>query len=89
MCRGWLVLSWGERWGTSEMGLADRWCAALCNANGVVSSELLEGHAAAAGFFGPTGLEFGTTGFGAWSTPMQQSLPKVGSLVWGGAPSLC
>ncbi len=58
----WLVLNWGEWWGTSGLGRSDRWCAALRNANGVVSSEFLEGLAAADGIYGPMGLEFGTVG---------------------------
>jgi len=64
MSRGWLVLNWGERWGRSGMGRTDR-CAALCNANGVVSSDRPEGNVAPDCLYGPTGLEFGTTGFGA------------------------
>jgi len=40
----------------------ERWCAALRNPIGVVSSELLEGIADADGFYGPTGLAFGTVG---------------------------
>lgn len=44
------------------MGRTDRWVAALRNANGVVSSEFLEGHAAAAGIYGHTGLAFGSVG---------------------------
>ena len=44
---GWLVLNWGEGWVASGMGRTDRWCAGLRNPNGVVSSELLEGIAAA------------------------------------------
>lgn len=69
------------------MGCTDR-CVALRNPNGVVSSDFLEGLAGDDGFFGHTGIEFGTTGFGAWSTPLQQALPKVVLLVWGVAPSL-
>lgn len=84
---GWLVVSWGERWGTSGMGRTDR-CAALCNAKGVVSTDRLEGHAVDDGFYGHRGLEFGTTGFWAWSTPMQQASPKVNDLVWGVTPFL-
>ena len=59
---GWLVLNWVERWGTSGMGRSNRWCAALGNANGVVRSEHLEGHAAAAGLYCPKGLEHGIVG---------------------------
>jgi hypothetical protein len=69
------------------MGRIDR-CAALRNLNGVGSSDRLEGHEATYGINGLMGLEFGTAGFGAWSIPMQQASPKVGSLVWDGAPSL-
>ena len=47
MSMGWLVLNWGEGWVASGMGRTDRWCAGLRNPNGVVSSELLEGIAAA------------------------------------------
>ena len=43
---GWPVLNWGERWGISGMARTDR-CAALRNSNGVGSSVLLEGIAAA------------------------------------------
>jgi hypothetical protein len=43
------------------MGRIDR-CAALRNSNGVVSSQHLEGHTAAAGLYCPTGLEFGIVG---------------------------
>jgi len=46
----WLVLNWGDRWGTSGMGRTGRWCAALRNANGVASGEHLEGYAVADGF---------------------------------------
>ncbi len=42
------------------MGRTDRWCAALRNANGVVSSDCLEGHAVVDGIYGPTGFAFGT-----------------------------
>ena len=49
---------------------------------GVVSSDFLEGHWAAAG---PTGDEFGTTGFGAWTGPAEKASPTVGTPVWGGA----
>lgn len=63
---GWLVLNWGERWGASGMGRIDR-CAALCNPNGVVSSDYLEGVAGDDGLHGHTGLEFGTVGSGRCS----------------------
>ena len=43
------------------MGRTDR-CAALRKPNGVVSSQYLEGHAAAAGLYCPTGLELGIVG---------------------------
>jgi hypothetical protein len=43
------------------MGRTDR-CAALPNSNGVVRSELLEGHGNAACLRGPTGLELGIVG---------------------------
>ena len=59
---GWLVLNWGDRGGTSGIGHTDRWCAALRKPNSVVSSELLEGHAAAGGLYCPTGLELGIVG---------------------------
>ncbi len=52
------------------------------NPNGVVSSDFLEGRWAAAG---PTGDEFGTTGFGAWTAHAEQALPTVSAPVWGGA----
>ena len=39
-------------------------CAALRNANDVVSTDLLEGHGAADGLRGPTLDEFGTVGSG-------------------------
>ena len=57
----WLVWNWGDRWGTSGMGRTDRW-GALRNAKGVVSSDRLESHAGADGFYCHTGLEFGTMG---------------------------
>jgi|LakMenE18May11ns_1017448.scaffolds.fasta_scaffold9932615_2 hypothetical protein len=44
------------------MGHTDRWCAALGNSNRVVSSDRLEGHAAADGIYGHTGLAFETVG---------------------------
>jgi hypothetical protein len=77
----WLGLNWGERWGTSGMGRIDR-CAELRKLNGVDSSELLEGLALVVG---PTGDEFGTTGFGAWTAPAWKASPTVGTPVWGGA----
>jgi hypothetical protein len=55
----------------------------LRNANGVGSSELLGGIAAAEGIYGPMGLDFGTV-FGAWSTPAKKASPTEGSPVWGG-----
>ena len=61
MFMGWPVLNWGKRWGASGMGRTDR-CAALRKPNRVVSSELLEGHEAAAGLYCPTGLELGIVG---------------------------
>jgi hypothetical protein len=69
MFMGRLVWNWGERWGTSGMGRSDRW-GALCYPNGVVISDFLVGHWAAAG---PTGDEFGTTGFGAWTGPAEKA----------------
>jgi hypothetical protein len=63
MSMGWLVLNWGERWGTSGMGRVDG-CAALRNANGVVSSDFLEGHAAVDGLCGPRDLYSGLLGSG-------------------------
>lgn len=56
---GWLVLNWGESWGASGMGRTDRW-GALRKPNGVGSSKHLEGHAAADGIYGHTGLAFGS-----------------------------
>jgi hypothetical protein len=44
------------------MGRTDRWCAALCNPNSVVSSDLLVGLSAVDDLYGPMGLEFETTG---------------------------
>jgi hypothetical protein len=61
MCMGWPVLNWGERRGAYGMGCTDR-CAALRKPNGVVSSELLEGHEAAAGLSCPMVLAFGSVG---------------------------
>jgi hypothetical protein len=52
------------------MGRVDRWCAVLRNANGVVSGDRLEGLAVVDG---PTGDEFGTTGFGAWTGPAEKA----------------
>ena len=52
---------------------------------GVVSSDFLEGHWAAAG---PTGDEFGTIGFVAWSILAEQASPMLDVPVLGGAPSL-
>ena len=75
MLMGWLVWSWGERWGAFGMGCTERW-GGLCNPNGVVSSDYLEGLTVADG---PKGDEFGTTGFGAWTAP------AVVTPVWGGA----
>jgi hypothetical protein len=45
------------------MGRSDR-CAVLCNSNGVGSSELQVGYAAADDLHGHMGLEFGTKGSG-------------------------
>jgi hypothetical protein len=81
MSMGWFVWNWGERWGTSGLGRSDRW-GALCYPNGVVISDFLEGHWAAAG---PTGDEFGTTGFGARTGPAEKASPTVGTPVLGGA----
>jgi len=61
---GWLVLNWGEGWVAFGMGRIDRWCTALGNSNGLVTSALLESHAAVDFFFGHTSLEFGTVGSG-------------------------
>jgi hypothetical protein len=85
MCMGWLVLNWGERWGTSGMGRTDR-CAALRKPNGVVSSDLLEGHAVDDGFYGPMGLEFGTVGSAIGQllrTGLRQRwVPRFGAVSW-------
>lgn len=88
MFMGWPVLNWGEGWGASGMGRIDRWCVALGNSDGVVSSDLLKGHAVADGRRGPTGIEFGTTGFGVWATFAEQVSLTVGTWVRGVAPSL-
>jgi hypothetical protein len=85
---GWLVLNWGERWGTSGMGRTD-WCAALRKPNVVVSSELLDSNAAAAGFYCPTGFELGIVGSALCQlvrTGLRQRRdPRFGAvpLLWG------
>ena len=61
---GWLVLNWGEGRGSSGVGRTDR-CPELLKPYGVVRSDRLEGHMTADSLRGPTGIEFGTTGFGA------------------------
>ena len=54
----------------------------MCNPNGVVSSDYLEGLAAADG---PTGDEIGTMCSGLGSTPAEKASPTEGTPVWGGA----
>jgi len=82
MFMGWLVLNWGDRWGASGVGRADR-CAALRNPNGVVSSDLLEGLAVVDG---PKGDEFGTVGSalgqGLRRRLRQRWVPRFGAVPW-------
>jgi hypothetical protein len=60
----------------------------LCNFSGIVRCDLLEGHGAADGLHGSTGIEFGITEFVAWSILAEQASPMLDVPVLDGAPSL-